>query len=194
MQEYEIVFLDIDIPEIEKNLESIGAERVGEYRQRVVLFDYPDLRLDKANSWIRLRKEGDKTTLCFKKRLGVKAQDGSVNDSGMEEYEVEVGDFDMVDKIMLSAGFVHKRYMEKDRISWQKGDVVYDIDSWPSIPTYIEIESDSMEKAEDGARDLGFDPKDAKICSPNQVYMIYDIDVNDFSEVRFDGLIKKDKM
>ena len=90
MEEFEIKFLEVDVPKLEKKLLSIGAEKINEYDYVRVLMDYPDFRLDKEHSWIRLRTNGEETTLTFKERIGVKANDGSVPDEGMKEIEVGV--------------------------------------------------------------------------------------------------------
>ena len=72
-QEYEVKFLDIDIPKLEKKLEEIGAEKVGEFFYRRISFDFPDLSLNAKGAWVRLRDEGDRVTMTWKRRLGVKA-------------------------------------------------------------------------------------------------------------------------
>ena len=65
------------------------------------MFDYPDWRLDKAASWLRLRDEGERITLSFKKRLGISTHDGTTNDAGMKEIEIEVSDFDKTAILLL---------------------------------------------------------------------------------------------
>ena len=44
-------------------------------------------------SWVRLRDDGKNITFAYKKRLGVTGIKGQ-NDSGMEEIEVEVNNYD----------------------------------------------------------------------------------------------------
>src|SRR3989338_7074027 len=148
-EEIEAVYLDINKEEIEKELRAIGAEKTGDIFYRHSSYDYPDLRLDKDNSWIRLRDEGDKVTLAFKKRLGVTSQDGSTNDKGMEEIEIEVGNY------------------ENTALLLKKIRTFFDIDTWPEIPTLLEIEAASWEAIAEAEKELGLDPKDQKIFSVN---------------------------
>lgn len=190
-EEIEVVFLDVNKKEIEEKLKSIGAEKVGDIFYRHVSFDYPDYRLDKAHSWIRLRDEGDKIILAFKKRLGVTSGDGSTNDEGMEEVEVAVDDYEETKLFLHKVGFIEKHEAEKKRSRWKKGEAVFDIDTWPEIPTFIEIEADSWEGVDEATKLLGFDPEDRKICSVNQVYRMYGRNVNDYQVISFDGMIKK---
>jgi len=70
MEEIEVKFLNIDPDLIENRLKEVGAKKVFERFYKRKAFDYPDLRLDKAGAWIRLRDEGDKITLAFKQRIG----------------------------------------------------------------------------------------------------------------------------
>ena len=81
MEEFEIKFLEVDVPELEKKLTAIGAKKVGEYMYRRRHFDYSDLRLDKKHEWIRVRDEGDKITMAHKKRInpGQNIKDAIIN-------------------------------------------------------------------------------------------------------------------
>ena len=190
-EEIEAVYLDINKEEIEKELRAIGAEKTGDIFYRHSSYDYPDLRLDKDNSWIRLRDEGDKIILAFKKRLGVTSQDGSTNDDGMEEIEIEVSSYEETAHFLKKIGMVEKHEAEKKRSRWQKREIIFDIDTWPSIPTLLEIEGPSWEEVDSAARLLNLDPENKKVCSVNQIYKIYGLDVDDYLKISFGGLIKK---
>ena len=190
-EEIEAVYLDINKEEIEKELRAIGAEKTGDIFYRHSSYDYPDLRLDKDNSWIRLRDEGDKIILAFKKRLGVTSQDGSTNDDGMEEIETEVSSYEETAHFLKKIGMVEKHEAEKKRSRWQKREIIFDIDTWPSIPTLLEIEGPSWEEVDSAARLLNLDPENKKVCSVNQIYKIYGLDVDDYLKISFGGLIKK---
>lgn len=190
-EEIEVVFLEIDKGKIEKKLAEIRAEKVGEIFYRHIAFDYPDYRLEKDNSWIRLRDEGEKIILAFKKRLGVTSQDGSTNDKGMEEIEVEVDNYKNTALLLKKAGLIEKHEAEKKRTRWKKEETFFDIDTWPEIPTLLEIEAPSWEAIAEAEKALELDPKDQKIFSVNQVYKIYGKDVNDYQKISFKGLVRK---
>ena len=192
MEEIEVKFLNINIEEIEEKLKAIGAQRIGEFFQRWKSYDYPDWRLDKKGAWLRLRDEGDgRVTLSFKQRLGVTDHSGT-NDTGMEEVEVIVDDFEKTSLIMEKLGFVEKHYAEKKRISWSKDDTKFDIDSYPELEPYLEIETSSWEKIDAAIKDLGLNPEDKKIFSANQAYAIKGIEVAKLQKISFsEGLVKK---
>ncbi len=191
MEEFEIKFLEVDVPALEKKLVEIGAEKTGEYDYARMLLDYPDFRLDKNYSWIRLRTDGRETTLAFKADIKEKMPDGTMKDVGMKETEISVDDYDKTSKLMQAVGFVIKREEKNKRIRYTKGNVVFDIDFWPGIPPYIEIESSSFKEAEDAAVLLGFYPKEGLICSAGTVYRKYGIEPKDYSSITFDGMVKK---
>jgi adenylate cyclase class 2 len=192
MEEREVKFLNIDPQLIEEKLQKLGAQRVFEklYKRRV--FDYPDLRFDKEGAYVRLRDEGDKITLTFKKRIGAKARDGSVNDEGMEEIEVNVSDFKKTALILERIGLKEKFYEENRRIRYVLEGIEFDIDFWPGIKPYLEIEASSWELVEKGIEMLGLDPKDKKIFSTYQVYQLNGIDENAYSEITFERMKKKE--
>ena len=191
MEEFEIKFLEVDVEKLEKKLLEIGAEKVGEYDYSRTFFDYPDLRMDKKNSWLKLRTDGKETTLSYKERMGVKSNDGSIPDDGMKEIEITVDDYQKTFQLFLSMGFIIKRDAKNRRIRYKKGEAVFDIDFWPQIPPYLEIESTSLEAAQTAARELGFDPKDGYICTAKQVFAHYGIDKDLYSSITFEGMVKK---
>jgi adenylate cyclase, class 2 len=190
-EEIEVVFLEVNKGDIESKLASIGAEKVKDIFYRHASFDYPDYRLDKDNSWIRLRDEDGQIVLAYKKRLGVTSQDGSTNDEGMEEVEVMVDSYANTKIFLTKVGFIEKHEAEKKRTRWKLGTTVFDIDTWPEIPTFIEIEADSWEYVDKATEMLGFKKEDRKICSVNQIYKMYGKDVNDYRRISFEGMILK---
>ena len=191
MEEIEVKFLDVDPMVIQERLKNIGASKVGEYFYRRRVFDYPDLRLDKQGAWIRLRDEGNKITLTFKQRLGITAHDGTISDKGMEEVEIIVNDFDKTTMLLEKFGFVEKFYQENKRIRWVKDSIEFDIDTWPKLNPYLEIEAESWEKIAEAIKILDLNPGDKKIFSTNQIYKLNGINELDYKRITFDGFTKK---
>lgn len=86
--ELEAKFLDIHPEALLEKLKARGAKQVHEERMmRRKIFDFPDRRLEKTGSWIRVRDEGDKITMSFKQLI-----DRSLY--GTKEMTVTVSDFE----------------------------------------------------------------------------------------------------
>lgn len=185
MEEIEVKFLNVDPDKLENILKTVGAQRVGEYFYRRRVFDYPDWRLDKKGAWIRLRDEGDRITLSYKERLEIKAHDGSASDGGMKEIEVEVEDFERAADLLLAIGFVEKFYQENKRIRWIKDKIEFDIDFWPMLNPYLEIEAPSWEQIDQAIALLNLNPADKKIFSTHQIYKLNQINEHDYQRMTF---------
>jgi adenylate cyclase class 2 len=189
MEEIEVKFLDIDSDKIEKTLSSLGAHKIYDRIFKDRVFDFLGWPLDAKASWLRLRDKGDKITLSFKKRLGVvKGRD----DKGMEEVEIVVNDFEETSKLLESIGMIQKFNEEKRRIHFGLDEVDIDIDTWPMIPTYLEIEGKNWQEVKDVAQKMGLKWENNKKMSGMQVYELYGIREKDYSIITFDKQIKRE--
>lgn len=190
-QEHEVKILNIDVADITRKLKKIGAKKLGDYFYRSCSFDYDGFPLDKQASWVRLRDEGKKIMLAYKRRLGVKSSKG--DDDGMEQVEVEVGDFEMTKHFLLKIGMIIKFEQEKKRSRWKKGHVEFDIDTWPKLKPYLEIEGKDETTVEKYVDSLGFDRKNVKRCSATQIYEMNGIRDKDYISMTFGEWIKREK-
>lgn len=191
MEEFEIKFLEVDVPSLEKKLLEIGAEKVGEYDYSRAIFDYPDYKMREKHSWLRLRTDGVESTLTYKQSINEKLNNGEIKSVGMKEIEVKVDDYEKTYKLLKAVGFIARIEEKNKRVRYVKDDVVFDLDFWPFIPPFLEVESVSFEKAESGARELGFDPRNSFENSVKKVYKKYGYDIDDYSSITFGGMIKK---
>lgn len=121
------------------------------------------------NKWIRLRKSKDKVTITVKHIL-------APDNSGIEqmlENELEVSDLNIANSFLESLGYSYKSFQEKERISYKLDNYEIDIDTWPGIPPYIEIEGGSKEDLEIILAKLGFKWSDTISCTADKVYEKY---------------------
>lgn len=147
--EIEAKFLDVDVGALRTALEKAGATLVHEERlMRRKNFDHTDGRLEKIGGWIRVRDEGDKTTLTYKQLV-----DRTIE--GTKEIEVVVDGFDKTCDFLLAIGMDNKSYQETKRERWELDDVEVTIDTWPWIPTFVELEGKSEEKLKSVTEKLG---------------------------------------
>ncbi len=183
MEEIEAKFLDVDVSALVAQLGALGAEKIGEYSYKRKLFDFPDGRLGKENAWVRLRDEGEKIVLTYKQRFGG-ADD--LQHGGTNELETTVGDFATAEKILNALGLEEKIYKENKRVRYVLDGVEIDIDSWPLIPTYVELEGKSWESVQSVAEKIGFDFSKHIRGSNREIYAKYGIDESAYSTLTFD--------
>jgi adenylate cyclase class 2 len=134
--EYEVRVLEINREEILKKLQELKASFVKSSFQRRNVYDFNPVD---PNRWIRLRTDGKTTTLTFK-------QLESANIDGTKEIEVEVSDFETMDEMLNRLGYFARGKQENYRIQFLLNGVEIDIDTWPRIPEYLEIEGKSEEE------------------------------------------------
>ncbi|HSX02360.1 MAG TPA: CYTH domain-containing protein [Candidatus Saccharimonadia bacterium] len=193
-EEYEVKFLNIDPAAIERRVLELGGAQVFDRVFRRAVFDYADLRLDEQGAWVRVRDEGDKVTFSYKQRLGYqKGADINQNDQGMLEEEVAVSDFETVCAMLRHIGLVDKFYQENRRVQYRLDGVEIDVDYWPQLPPYVEIEAESWAKVDETIGRLGLDPADKKLFSTTQVYAQAGIRDKDYRIMTFDRMVKRDE-
>lgn len=175
--EYEITVLDIDVSEIEKKLESIGAVKQGEYFQKRNLYNFHE---EYRGRFIRLRTNGEKTTLTIKDK-SAKKEIGSV-----KELEIEVSSFEKTNEILELLGYEHSTYQENKRIIYKLGHIEFDIDTWPMIPTYLEIEGKNKEDVEKMIKILDIDEEKLSLDKVSEIYKKYGIDIHQYKELKFE--------
>lgn len=181
--EIEGKWLNVNVESLRQKLREVGADLVQDERLMIrQLFDYPDRKLDKVNAWVRVRDEGNKITVSYKQLV-----DRSVN--GTKEVNVTVDDFEGVAKFLEAIGLESKSFQESKRESWKLGKVEIEIDTWPWIPSFVEIEAESEEELKRTAVLLGFDYSDVLHGSYETayqaVYEITDDELNYLEEMRF---------
>ena len=181
--EIEAKFVNVGIAYIRSKLESIGAILIQPMRdmQRVTI-DTPDLK--KKDAFVRIRNEGDKTTVTYK-------QFNSLTIDGVKEIEVTVSDFDDAVALFIEAGLVYGSLQESRRETWKLGEVEIVIDEWPWLNPYIEIEGPSEELVVSTSEKLGFNWTDAIFGDVMAAYRVQyphlgmDDTVGNLPEVRF---------
>ena len=58
----------------------------------------------------------------------------------MKETEIVVPSIEEANSLLEALGFSYKSYQEKRRITYLLDNHEIDIDTWPGIPTYFEVE------------------------------------------------------
>jgi adenylate cyclase class 2 len=181
--EIEAKWLSIDFVGFRKTLKNAGAVLVQPERLMVrKVFDYPDMRLEKIGGWVRVRDEGNKITMSYKQ-----LNDRTLH--GTKEINIVVSDFNDACDFLKSIGLKSYSYQETKRESWKLSEVEVELDSWPWIPSFVELEAQTKEELLEAARKLSLDYSTALHGSVETAYQaIYDVteeEVDNWSEILF---------
>lgn len=160
-KEIEAKFINIDKDKVINRLENIGAKKV--FNERLLRRCIYNLPVHKPRTFVRLRDEVDKITLTYK---SVTKQ----SLDGVEEIELVIDNFEKGKEFLKSIGLEEKAYQESKRIRYKIGEVEFDIDTWPALMPWIEIEASTEELVRQYTDILGFDFNDAMFGSADLVY------------------------
>lgn len=164
MKEIEVKFLKVDLPDLKKRLKRLGAKRVFPPTLfRAMHFQHPDLGKRYFNLF-RLRLEGKELVLATK----------NVVPGGKfkieEEREIQIhSDMKAVQKFLEGMGFRVSRELEKFREEYKIGKLKIEIDRYPKMKPYAEIEGPNKKVIRALAEKLGFDFKDASNATATEI-------------------------
>lgn len=160
--EYEAKFLAVDVADLQKQLAALGA--VQAFPRTLLTRKIFESDVLDGTQWVRLRDEGTRTTLTLKQVTDANSIDGTT------EIETEVGDLEAMAEILGSIGLREVRYQENYREEWRLGDVAFDFDTWPGLPTFLEIEGPDEQSVRDAADLLKLDYARARFGSVDAIY------------------------
>lgn len=173
--EYEIRILEINKEEFIKKIVSLGAKHIGDFDQKRYVYDVKPINPDK---WIRLRTNGKNTTLTIKE-----VKKNSID--GTKELEISVDDFDKTNLILEELGYKNKGIQENRRSEYILDDIHIDIDKWPLVPTYVELEGLNEESVIKMINKLGYKEEDCTTMCVMDIYKHYGYDIDNMPNLSF---------
>lgn len=183
-QEYGVKILNINPAEAVAKLQAMGGKiRFGPSLLKTAFFDHQKLKLREQGIPIRVRSIGEKTFLNVKHAAGPAAhQDPALKT--LSEIEVAVEDFAKICELLKTAGFYPFRYQEKKRTSFTLPGVRVELEQYPAIPAYLELEGETAEATKRLVEQLGFELDQTVKLSATEVLKKAGIEHPDL--VRFD--------
>ncbi len=175
--EFEATFINVDKAALRTKLQSLGATLLlPETLMRRTIFD-----IDK-HSFARVRDEGNRITMSYK-------HVDSLTLSGTKEICLEVDNYQHAIDFLRSCGLKIKAVQETYREEWRLGQAELDIDTWPWLPSFVEIEGPNEASVQATAGQLGYAMSDAFFGAVDQIYKVYydvtDDDINYCPEICF---------
>jgi len=161
--EYEATFPNINKNEIRNKLKKIKAKLIKpEFTQKRTTFNLPKGH-GKNGAWLRVRDEGDKITLTYKKIDGNKIEN-------QKEINLEVDSYNDAVKLLSIIGCRKKSYQETKRELWSLDGVEIAIDEWPYLEPLVEVEGNSEAEVEKICGLIGLDYNKALFCCVTTLY------------------------
>lgn len=174
--EYEVRILNIDQEKIKNKLKELDAQFQWDYLQRRYVYDFVP-KVD--GKWIRLRTNSKKTTLTIKNLISSKID-------GTQELEIEVDDFEKTNLLLQELGFKSKGYQENRRCQYLLDGVEVDIDSWPLIPTYLEIEGKNEAEVYKTLEKLELSKETITTKNVEKIFLDYGINLNKINNLKLE--------
>ncbi len=167
VEEHEVKILEINEEQIIRKLESLGASLVFDGDMNSSYYDLVNDNLRKSGKMLRIRKKENKTFVTLK--VSKKNDEMKIN----TEHEVEVSDFETMKIIFQHLELNEFAQDFRKRRSYKLKDSTVEINKYPDIPTFLEIETESPEKLKEVVALLGFSMKDTKAWSGKDVLKYY---------------------
>ena len=183
-KEIETRFLDIDKNQLAQKLAALGAADKGEEKLEEIIFHAADMSWVGKRKFVRLRKKKDRTVLTYKENIG------QTVDSA-QEIELEVSDLEKCSEFLGKLGLKPMRQLEKYRHTFELDGVTIDIDSWPNIPPYVEIEGPSVESLRAVCEKLDMDWEKRFDGDAREVFRKYGYDLDNITVITFSELTYK---
>jgi len=142
MHEIEIKLLDIDEKKLVQKLEELGAEKTQEVMLKVDWFSLPGIDKNNQPWFLRVRSYSTgKIEITWKGKHDNLGQARQV-----QEINLKVEDHDKTKMLFEAIGLEAYAHQEKKRISWKLDKAQFDLDTYPKMNPYLEIEAGSEEE------------------------------------------------
>jgi adenylate cyclase class 2 len=178
--EIEAKFLDVDHSVMRAKLQECGAELV--YPVRLMRRKNYNLPNGDTRAWVRIRDEDGRITVSYKQ-----LDDRSLH--GTKEINLTVDDFGQAEAFMEAVGLVSSSEQYTKRESWKMDSVEIELDEWPWVKPFLEIEGPDEQAVRDAATKLGLE-WDAAVHGSVEIayraeYEVTDEDINGMPVIDF---------
>lgn len=176
-----------------ENLSSIfkiTSTNIEQFLNNNALISFIDKFKINPHKWIRLRKTVEQTATSETKELVTLTikhilKDNESSIQQMQETEIIVNSIEETNELLENLGFSYRSYQEKKRVKYLLNEHEIDIDTWPGLPTYFEVEGKDKNDLEKILNILGYSFKDAVSCTADELYKQIGIDINSMKELKF---------
>lgn len=203
--EIEVKVLNVDPKIITQKLEEIGAEKIFDGLTFIEGFDFPPNEIVSFNvdniptrfssifsqvatlsdgsqtlisqgAYLRLRKEGKRSELILKWKD--KDNKKKVKRENELSITIEGKEWEEVRNIIEQTGLKRILIQQKKRTSYRYHPLAvrFDIDIWPKLPPYLEVEGSDAEAISKGLELIGFSMDETSSISGKELFEKYGVD------------------
>ncbi|KKR62142.1 hypothetical protein A2643_02135 [Candidatus Nomurabacteria bacterium RIFCSPHIGHO2_01_FULL_39_220] len=153
MKEIETKVLEVDKEKIKKTLKSLGAKETQNTRLVVDWYGPKGVNINKQPWYLRIRTTSDgKNEVSWKSLPKITG-----NTRHSDEINIYVDEALLTKKLFENIGLENYAHQEKDRISFVFKDWNFDLDHYPGMPAYLEIEGKSHEHVQEAIKLLNLE-------------------------------------
>lgn len=168
-KEHEIKVLDIDIDKVSKKLEEMKAEKVYEDDRIITTFDTEDRQMAKQDKLIRITEE---------EKVKVTMHINNSNPETKKAIKYKVSRKKEQQDFLLQLGFKPIAKVKAYRKSYELGNIDFDMDKFPAIPAFLEIDVENLSKEQISKllQQLELINNKVVIMGTEQIHELYGID------------------
>ena len=148
--EIEVRFIEIDKEKLLQRLHEIGAKDLGEDLLHETIFYNEKEHWRDIGKFVRMRQTKKGIYVTYKERA-------DLHTVQVKELEFQSNKWQTTKLFLQALGIEAVREQEKKRHTFQLDDVIIDIDTWPTVPTYVELEGPSENRLREVAGSLELD-------------------------------------
>ncbi len=175
------VYMEIESSSFDELLTLNNKEIIDKCNNSKTLLNEISNSLINPNKWIRLRSSNDKIELTVKQVY----EKNNSNIQKVKEYEVIVNDLEETNSILEEVGIFKRNYQEKIRYSYRYKGAEIEIDLWPLLNPYIEIECIDENLINEIIHKMNLSNKEIVSLNTEQLYKKIGIDVLNISDLKF---------
>lgn len=181
-REIEVRFVEVDEQALKQKLTALGAEDLGEaFLEEIIFYDQAGKWQYDEKKFVRIRRTNKGMFVTFKHN-----QEDSATGTQELEFQAAADQEHKIEKFLEAIGLIAYRVQQKKRHSYKLDNVLVEFDTWPVIPTYVELEGESEEALKSVAAKLGLNW--SKVVFETARFLIekyYDIPVSQYKYFTF---------
>ena len=180
-EELEKIYTDMNITDFDELLNLNKNEIIKKLNNSEVFNKQISNKLINPNKWIRLRKSNEKTELTLKQIY----EKNSSAIQKVKEYEIAVSNLFETNALLNEIGIVSRNYQEKRRYSFEYKTAKIELDEWPLLEPYMEIECDNENIINEIIKKLNLSNKEIVSLNTEQLYKRKGINILEISNLKF---------